>query len=51
MAAENNTQQLLLRIAEALDRLAPRTDARNDIDAADALSGTRTAPGWSRYSR
>ncbi len=37
MAEENNTQQLLLRIAEALDRLAPRSEARNDVEAADAF--------------
>jgi predicted AAA+ superfamily ATPase len=37
MAEENNTQQLLLRIADALDRLAPRSDSQNDLEAADAF--------------
>jgi len=37
MDQDNNTQQLLLRIAEALDRLAPRSDTQNKIEAADAF--------------
>lgn len=37
MDQENNTQQLLLRIAEALDRLAPHSETQNNIESADAF--------------